>query len=57
MPTTGVQFAGVVPGPGVGGAGLPSAVSIHPAPTISMSGVNPSPASVNQPLARATRPA
>ena len=29
MPTTGVQSAGVVPGPGAGGTGLPSAVSIQ----------------------------
>ena len=30
IPTTGVQFAGVVPGPGAGGTGLPSVVSYPP---------------------------
>ena len=57
MPTTGVQLAGVVPGPGAGGTGLPSVDSIHPAFTIWMSGEKPSPASTNQPLLWATSPA
>ena len=43
--------------PGAGGTGLPSVVSIHPAPSIWISGVNPWPASTNQAFIVALRPA